>query len=243
MIHKIAAAMMLCSAACAVAAGQEPKSDAKAAPKGDAAALKPKASYSLGFLMAQGIKQQKIDLDVDAFTSGLRAAMTDAKPTMTEQEMREALTAYQKEIQGKMAEESAKSADLNLAAGRKFLEENKKKPGVKTTASGLQYKMIKEGTGPKPKASDTVKAHYTGTLINGKKFDSSVDRGEPATFPLNRVIKGWTEGLQLMPEGSKFYLYIPSDLAYGANPRAGGPIGPNETLIFEIELQKIEPAE
>jgi FKBP-type peptidyl-prolyl cis-trans isomerase len=124
--------------------------------------------------------------------------------------------------------------------GAKFLEENAKKEGVKTTASGLQYKHEKEGTGKSPSASDTVKVHYKGTLLNGKEFDSSYKRNEPLEFPLNRVIKGWTEGLQLMKEGGKTTLYIPSNLAYGASGTPGGPIGPDETLIFEIELLQVK---
>lgn len=130
------------------------------------------------------------------------------------------------------------SADA-AAAGADFLKENGKKEGVKTTASGLQYKVIKEGEGKNPKATDTVRVHYRGTLLNGTEFDSSIKRGEPAEFPLNRVIKGWTEGVQLMKEGAKYQFFIPSNLAYGERGTPGGPIGPNETLIFEIELLKV----
>jgi FKBP-type peptidyl-prolyl cis-trans isomerase len=124
--------------------------------------------------------------------------------------------------------------------GAKFLEENAKKEGVKTTASGLQYKVDKEGTGKSPTATDTVKVHYKGTLLDGKEFDSSYKRNEPIEFPLNRVIKGWTEGVQLMKEGGKMTLYIPSKLAYGPSGTPGGPIGPDETLIFEIELLQVK---
>jgi FKBP-type peptidyl-prolyl cis-trans isomerase len=130
------------------------------------------------------------------------------------------------------------SADA-AAAGADFLKENAKKEGVKTTASGLQYKVIKEGEGKNPQATDTVRVHYRGTLLNGTEFDSSIKRGEPAEFPLNRVIKGWTEGVQLMKEGAKYQFFIPSNLAYGERGTPGGPIGPNETLIFEIELLKV----
>jgi len=133
---------------------------------------------------------------------------------------------------------SAKSAEENKAAGLAFLEENAKKPGVVTTASGLQYLVISEGTGKQPKATDNVKVHYKGTTIDGKEFDSSYQRGQPITFPLNRVIAGWTEGLQLMKEGAKYRLFIPSELAYGSRG-AGGVIGPEETLIFDVELLKV----
>jgi FKBP-type peptidyl-prolyl cis-trans isomerase FklB len=124
--------------------------------------------------------------------------------------------------------------------GLKFLEQNKKKSGVKVTASGLQYEVVKQGTGKKPTPSNTVKVHYTGTLIDGTKFDSSVDRGQPAEFRLDQVIAGWTEGLQLMAVGSKFKFYIPSELAYGDNPREGGPIQPGSTLIFDVELLEVK---
>jgi FKBP-type peptidyl-prolyl cis-trans isomerase len=125
------------------------------------------------------------------------------------------------------------------AAGADFLKDNAKKEGVKTTASGLQYKVIKEGEGKSPKATDTVRVHYRGTLLNGTEFDSSIKRGQPAEFPLDKVIKGWTEGVQLMKEGAKYQFFIPSNLAYGEQGTLGGPIGPNETLIFEIELLKV----
>lgn len=134
---------------------------------------------------------------------------------------------------------NATTPQENKAAGEAFLAENAKKPGVKTTASGLQYEVLTEGSGAAPKASDNVTVHYRGTTINGEEFDSSYGRGEPLTFPLNRVIPGWTEGLQLMKEGAKYRLYIPSDLAYGERG-AGGVIGPNATLIFDVELIKIE---
>ncbi|MDB6175428.1 MAG: fkpA [Chthoniobacteraceae bacterium] len=130
-------------------------------------------------------------------------------------------------------------AESPIEKGEKYLAENAKKEGVKTTASGLQYKVLKEGEGKSPKATDTVQVHYRGTLLDGTEFDSSIKRGQPAEFPLNRVIKGWTEGVQLMKEGAKYQFTIPPQLAYGASGTPGGPIGPNETLIFEVELLKI----
>ena len=147
------------------------------------------------------------------------------------------MTTFEKDMQAKQKA----AGEKNAAEGTKFLEENKKKEGVKTTASGLQYKLIKEGTGAQPKATDTVTVNYRGTLINGKEFDSSYKRGQPATFPLNGVIKGWTEGLQLMKTGAKYQLFVPPNLAYGE--RAAGPdISPNSTLIFEVELLEVKPA-
>jgi FKBP-type peptidyl-prolyl cis-trans isomerase len=131
-------------------------------------------------------------------------------------------------------------ADSALQKGQKFLRENATKDGVKTTKSGLQYKIVKEGTGKSPSATDTVLVHYRGTLLDGTEFDSSYKRNEPISFPLNRVIPGWTEGLQLLKEGGKAILYIPSDLAYGERGTPGGPIGPNETLVFEVELLKVQ---
>jgi FKBP-type peptidyl-prolyl cis-trans isomerase len=146
------------------------------------------------------------------------------------------MTAFEKDMQAKLKA----AGEKNAAEGAKFLEENKKKEGVKTTSSGLQYKVLKEGTGAQPKATDTVTVNYRGTLINGKEFDSSYQRGQPATFPLNGVIKGWTEGLQLMKQGAKYQLFVPPNLAYGE--RAAGPdITPNSTLIFEVELLEVKP--
>jgi FKBP-type peptidyl-prolyl cis-trans isomerase len=161
---------------------------------------------------------------------------------LTQEEAVQVRQQYMQQMQAKRVAEQKAESDKNKTDGAKFLAENKSKPGVKTTASGLQYLVEKEGTGPKPKETDTVKVNYLGTKIDGEKFDSSYDRGEPATFPLNGVIKGWTEGLQLMPVGSKYKLFLPADLAYG---ESGPPkIGPNAALVFEVELLSIEkPAE
>jgi FKBP-type peptidyl-prolyl cis-trans isomerase len=155
-----------------------------------------------------------------------------------DQEAKEIIAAYQKERAGKMAEEKKKLGEKNKVEGTAFLTENKKKEGVKTLPSGLQYKVIKEGTGKTPKATDTVVTQYKGTLIDGKEFDSSYKRGEPATFPVNGVIRGWTEALQLMKEGSTWQLVVPPELAYGE--QGAGPIGPNATLIFEVELVSVK---
>jgi len=199
---------------------------------------KDKASYSIGVSIGKNLKDQKVEIQTDILVKGLLDAYTGAKTQLTEKEMGDVLTQFQQEIMAKAQEEAAKKGGENKSKGEKFLEDNKNKPGVKTTPSGLQYTVISEGTGPKPTASSTVKVHYTGKLIDGTTFDSSVDRGEPIEFPLNGVIKGWTEGVQLMSKGSKYKFFIPSDLAYG-DRGAGNAIGPNETLVFEVELLDI----
>ena len=202
---------------------------------------KDKASYSIGVSIGKNLKDQKVEIQTDILVKGLLDAYTGAKTQLTEKEMGDVLAQFQQEIMAKAQEEAAKKGGENKSKGEKFLADNKNKPGVKTTPSGLQYTVISEGTGPKPTASSTVKVHYTGKLIDGTTFDSSVDRGEPIEFPLNGVIKGWTEGVQLMSKGSKYKFFIPSDLAYG-DRGAGNAIGPNETLVFEVELFSVKPA-
>ena len=197
-----------------------------------------KASYSIGVSIGKNLKDQKVEIKTDILVKGLLDAYTGAKTQLTEKEMGDVLTQFQQEIMAKTQEEAAKKGGENKSKGEKFLVDNKNKPGVKTTPSGLQYTVISEGLGPKPTASSTVKVHYTGKLIDGTTFDSSVDRGEPIEFPLNGVIKGWTEGVQLMSKGSKYKFFIPADLAYG-DRGAGNAIGPNETLVFEVELLDI----
>ena len=203
--------------------------------KGAPNSEKEKISYSFGVNIAKNIKMQGIEVDPDFFVQGLKDALLNAKTAMTEKDMESTLMAYQQQMTTKMQEKQKVEGDKNKKEGEAFLAANKKKEGVKTLASGLQYKVIKMGNGPKPASTDTVKCNYRGTLIDGKEFDSSYKRGEPAEFPLNHVIKGWTEALQLMPVGSKWELYVPSNLAYGENG-AGQMIGPNATLIFEVEL-------
>ena len=192
---------------------------------------KDKASYSIGVSIGKNLKDQKVEIQTDILVKGLLDAYTGAKTQLTEKEMGDVLAQFQQEIMAKAQEEAAKKGGENKSKGEKFLADNKNKPGVKTTPSGLQYTVISEGTGPKPTASSTVKVHYTGKLIDGTTFDSSVDRGEPIEFPLNGVIKGWTEGVQLMSKGSKYKFFIPSDLAYD-DRGAGNAIEPNETLLF-----------
>ena len=165
--------------------------------------------------------------------------MRDAKTLLSDKEAQEVMMTFQKEQMAKLNENARKLGEKNKKEGETFLAENKKKPGVVTLPSGLQYKILKEGTGRNPKATDTVVTHYRGTLLDGKEFDSSYKRGEPATFPLNGVIRGWTEALQLMKPGAKWQLFIPPQLAYGERG-AGQDIGPNATLIFEVELIAIK---
>jgi len=197
---------------------------------------KDKISYIIGMDIGTNLKKQSIDIDSNILAKGVKDALAGTKPLLTEQEIQETMMAFQKEMMVKQAEVAKK----NKAEGEVFLTENKKKEGVKTLLSGLQYKVIKAGTGKKPKSTDTVTAHYRGTLINGTEFDSSYKRGQPATFPVSGgMIPGWTEALQLMEEGAKWQLFIPPNLAYGEQG-AGRDIGPNATLIFEIELVSIQ---
>ena len=200
---------------------------------------KDKVSYSIGLDIGNTFKKQNMDVNADILSAGLKDALTGSKPLLTDEQVKETMTAFSKEMTDKQAAASKDAADKNAAAGEKFLAENKKKDGVKTTASGLQYKVLKEGSGASPKETDTVVTNYRGTLLDGTEFDSSYKRGEPASFPVNRVIKGWTEALQMMKPGSKYQLFIPASLAYGERG-AGQNIGPNSTLIFEVELMSVK---
>ena len=195
---------------------------------------KQKLSYAFGYNVGQKIKHEIADLDEAAFGQAIHDAMTETASRLSSAETQTIVANFQK----KRLEEIQKAGEKNLKDGKEFLAANKKKKGVVTLPSGLQYKIIKSAKGDKPSASDSVVAHYRGTLINGKEFDSSITRGEPATFPVAGVIPGWQEILPLMPVGSKWQVFIPSELAYGERG-PGGLIGPNETLIFEIELLKI----
>ena len=198
---------------------------------------KEKVSYSIGVNIGKDLKMKTQELDINnAFLlQGIKDAVNGSKTSMSEQDMEATMMSFQQEMAGKMKNK----AEKNKKEGEAFLAANKNKDGVITLPSGLQYKILKEGIGAKPTASQTVKCNYRGTLVDGKEFDSSYKRGEPAEFPVGQVIKGWTEALQLMPVGSKWQLFIPSNLAYGES--GGGPlIGPNATLIFDIELISIK---
>ncbi|GAA4813838.1 FKBP-type peptidyl-prolyl cis-trans isomerase [Litoribaculum gwangyangense] len=196
-------------------------------------------SYAIGMDVAKNVKASFEEFDNDLFIQGYKNALDSTDIMIDETKAQAIVRAYfQKKQQNEMAKRQ-EEALKNKQDGEKFLEENKAKEGVVTTESGLQYSVLKEGTGVKPTTESRVKVHYHGTLIDGTVFDSSVDRGEPAEFGVTQVIKGWTEGLQLMAVGSKYKFFIPSDLAYGANPRPGGVIQPNSTLIFDVELLEI----
>jgi FKBP-type peptidyl-prolyl cis-trans isomerase FklB len=201
---------------------------------------KAKNSYALGMSIGTGLKKQGVATAIDPtlVSRGLRDAMGTGKTAMTEDEMRAALQQLRTQVQGAQEAKAHTEGAVARKQGEDFLAANKSKPGVQTLPDGLQYKVVTEGTGPKPAATDTVTVNYRGTLISGKEFDSSYKRGQPISFPVGGVIKGWTEALQLMPVGSKWQLFIPADLAYG-DRGAGGDIGPGETLIFDVELISI----
>jgi len=200
---------------------------------------KDKDSYALGMKIAADLKAQGIDVEPALVARGIKDSLSGAKPLLTDDEAKADLTELQGEVRKKAEAARQQLGEANMKEGTEFLAANKTKDGVVTLPSGLQYKILTAGTGPKPAITDTVVCQYRGTLISGTEFDSSYKRGQPATFPLNRVIKGWTEALQLMPVGSKWQLFIPPDLAYG-DRGAGGTIGPNATLIFEVELVSIQ---
>lgn len=194
-------------------------------------------SYAIGADIARNFKTQEMDINNDAFVNGFLDIVSDGEVKISEDEAVACLTKYQQVMTAKMQAKANVAANENLAKGEAFLASNKSKDGVKVTDSGLQYKVITQGSGKKPVTSDKVKVHYRGTLIDGTEFDSSYKRGTPLEFQLSGVIPGWTEGLQLMPVGSKYEFYIPANLAYGQ--RAPQSIGPNQTLIFEVELLEI----
>jgi len=200
---------------------------------------KDKESYSLGYQFGQSLKSQGVDINLDIYGSGTRDAFGGKEPQMSQEEIRATLTSLQQRLMAAQQKELKEKGAKNLEEGKKFLAENQKKGGIKTLPSGLQYKVLNEGSGKMPKAEDTVTVNYKGTLIDGTEFDSSYKRGQPATFQVKGVIKGWTEALQLMKQGAKWQLFIPPDLAYGERG-AGRDIGPNATLIFEVELLAVK---
>lgn len=204
---------------------------------------KDKASYAIGMNIGKGLKENltkdAVDINSDILLRGMKDALAGNKPLLTDEETQATLTALQNDVHKHQQELHEEEATKNSKAGQDFLETNKAKPGVVTLPSGLQYKVITQGSGPKPTATDVVVCNYKGTLVDGTEFDSSYKRGKPATFPVGQVIKGWTEALQLMPVGSKWELAIPPSLGYGE--KGAGPIGPDQTLLFEVELMSIQP--
>ncbi len=200
---------------------------------------KDKLSYALGMNLGTNLHKETVDVDPAIVLRGLKDALASGKTLLTEDEARAALTQLQTEVRSKQQEKMKVAGEMNKKEGVEFLAANKSKEGVVILPSGLQYKILTEGTGPKPAASDTVVCNYRGTLISGTEFDSSYKRGQPASFPVNGVIKGWTEALLLMPVGSKWQLFVPSELGYG-DRGAGADIGPGATLIFEVELLSIQ---
>ena len=200
---------------------------------------KDKVSYALGMNLGANLKRDSVDIDTAIFVRALKDAAAGGKLLLTDSEARAALTQLQTVVRGKQMETIKLAGEANKKEGDAFLAANKSQEGIVTLPSGLEYKILTQGTGPKPTATDTVVCNYRGTLINGTEFDSSYKRGQPATFPVTGVIKGWTEALQLMPVGSKWQLFLPAELAYGE--RGPSPeIGPNSTLVFEVELLSIQ---
>ena len=200
---------------------------------------KDKLSYALGMNLGSNLHKEKVEVDPAIVLRGLKDALAAGKMLLTEDEARTALTQLQTEVRSKQQEKMKVAGEMNKKEGVEFLAANKSKEGIVILPSGLQYKILTAGTGPKPTASDTVVCNYRGTLISGAEFDSSYKRGQPASFPVNGVIKGWTEALQMMPVGSKWQLFVPAELGYG-DRGAGADIGPGATLIFEVELLSIQ---
>lgn len=199
---------------------------------------KQKVSYMVGMDVARSLTPYKDDVDPAVVAEAIRELLSGAEPRMSDAEAEQIRRDFIARIQSRQQAEQEAAASRNLAEGQAFLRENRGRPGVKTTPTGLQYQVIEEGSGPRPGATSTVKVHYQGTLLDGTVFDSSIQRGEPAQFALSQVIPGWTEGLQLMTVGSKYRFWVPASLAYGERGTPG-PIGPNQTLVFEVELIEI----
>ena len=209
-----------------------------AAEKGELKDQKDKESYSLGYQFGQSLKAQRLDINLEVYASGIQDALGGKNPSLSQEEMQKTVSELQQRMVAARQKEVKEISAKNLAASMAFLEENKKKEGIMTLPSGLQYKVLAEGSGKTPKAADNVTVNYKGTLINGAEFDSSYKRGTPTTFQVNKVVKGWTEALQLMKEGSKWQLFIPPELGYG--DRGAGPVPPNSALIFEVELISVK---
>lgn len=246
------ASLLAASLALGLAACKPIDPDAKKEDKADAAAgngdiakssglktEKQQASYMVGMSVGKSLAPIKDDVDMDTVIKAMKTVAAGDKPLLSDEQAQQVAQAFDQRLQAKRAAEAEASAKKNASDGEAFLAANAKKPGVKTTASGLQYQVITEGKGPKPTADDMVKVNYKGELLDGTEFDNSYERGEPAQFALQQVAPGWAEGVQLMPVGSKYKLWIPSKLGYGETGTPGGPIPPNATLVFEVELLDI----
>lgn len=241
----LAAAMLFALSACkaankpvAVSGGAAPAQDAAASTQYPGLPTeKDQVSYTIGMAMGKQLSEIKDEVDIETVIKALRTELSGGKALLTDEQAQKVMQAFAQRMQAKQVQKMMEQARANQEKGDKFLAENAKKPGVVTTASGLQYQVLTQGNGPKPTASDGVKVHYVGTLLDGTKFDSSRDRGEPAVLPLGGVIPGWSEGLQLMQVGSKYKFWIPARLAYGED--APPMIGPNQVLVFEVELLEV----
>jgi FKBP-type peptidyl-prolyl cis-trans isomerase FkpA len=241
-IASLAALTAACNKPADKAADAKPDAAADAGKAGDKAipglpTEKEQVSYMIGMDMARSLEPVKDEIDLDTLNKALKSSLAGEKLLLDEKQSAQIRETFAQKVQAKRIAKMMADAKKNLEDGEKFLAENGKKPGVITTASGLQYQVLTEGKGPKPSATDAVSAHYKGALLDGKTFDSSYDRGEPATFVLGQLVPGWQEGIALMPVGSKYRFWIPSKLAYGE--QGAGPIGPNQTLVFEVELLDI----
>jgi FKBP-type peptidyl-prolyl cis-trans isomerase FkpA/FKBP-type peptidyl-prolyl cis-trans isomerase FklB len=240
------ASLTLLAAGCKPADKAADKPAASAEAKGDTAVTiaglpteKDQVSYMIGMDLGKSFEPFKDEIDVDRVAKTIKAMMAGEKPLMDEKQAAAVREAFGQKMQAKQIAKMMAEAKKNLAEGEAFLAANAKKPGVQTTPSGLQYQVVTEGKGPKPQPTDVVRVNYKGTLLDGKTFDSSYDRGEPATFSLNQVVPGWQEGIAMMPVGSKYKFWIPAKLGYGDKGTPGGPIPPNATLVFEVELLDI----
>jgi len=209
---------------------------------GSSWSLNDKAGYIIGFNLGKNLRSQEIPVTADQLIKGLHDGLGNATAALSDEEIQQTMAAFQEQVAARQQEKMKAQGEKNKKEGEAFLAANKAKAGVKTTASGLQYEVLKEGTGPTAKPTDKVTVNYKGTLIDGKVFDSSYDRGQPVTFGVNQVIPGWVEALQLMKAGSKYHLVIPSALAYG-EAGAGADIGPSSVLQFDVEVMKIEPGD
>jgi FKBP-type peptidyl-prolyl cis-trans isomerase len=242
-MKKVFTLVLLAAVVAGAAYGQGAAAQSQAAPQSGRAkpeSVNDRASYIIGYNLGKSMKQQDVAANTDLLVQGLRDALGGGQALLTDQEMQQAMTAFQQDLMSKQEAKQQAAGEKNKKEGEAFLAANKTKQGVVTTASGLQYEVLTPGNGDSPKPGDKVTVNYKGTLIDGTVFDSSYDRGQPATFGVTQVIPGWVEALQLMKPGAKWKLYIPSNLAYGERGAGGGEIGPNATLLFEVELLSVE---